>query len=211
MAIQVISDSDTIGSVVTKINTISSELGSRDNLYNRSDDIVSALSEFNSHIDSDITILTNRKNTLFNSFSSTQDSTLSITVQSRLDSLEEFAFSVGTVGKTKRAFEIVSSGGINTLSNDEQTGKISIYFLEPYRIHNLISFPGLTSPFQLDGSFNDDPRAIEINSTRQFWVSTEYFADGGLVKDDFYITGTSYHLSVNTGEVVVNMPCPEAL
>jgi hypothetical protein len=210
MAIQIISDSDTIGSVVTKINTISSELGSRDNLYNRSDDIVSALSEFNSHIDSDITILTNRKNTLSNSFSSTQDSTLSITVQSRLDSLEEFAFSVGTVGKAKRAFEIVSSGGINTLSYDEQTGKISIYFLEPYRIHNLISFPGPT-PFQLDGSFNDDPRAIEINSTRQFWVTTEYFADSGLVKDDFYITGTSYYLSVNTGEVVVNMPCPEAL
>jgi len=59
MAIQIIRDSDTIDSIVTKINIISSELGSRDILYNRSSDIVSAVSEFNDHFDSDLDVLSN--------------------------------------------------------------------------------------------------------------------------------------------------------
>lgn len=208
MALTIVNDSNTIATVVDKINTISADLGSRDNLYNRSVDVVSALAEFNTHVDSDFSILEiNRANTS-DSITSITDSAV-LATQNKLDSMANQVLSIDTRQMARHSYEIVSSGGVNTLSYNKKTGKISINFLSPFQVHNLVY---LNLPFNLDGNLNDATRAIEIPIGPQGYIRTSNFKDNSLLPEDFYRTlGYTARLEVFTSEVNQDLFSPEAL
>lgn len=214
MAIQIIRDSDTIDSIVTKINIISSELGSRDNLYNRSSDIVSAVSEFNDHLDSDLDVLSNNIEARQNTFTPIQDSALSVTVQNALDSMSTYVYNLNQTQKTRKGFEVVSSGGYwQTIEYDKNTGKLSIAYPEAYQYRNQGLDPQTPLGYEFGNSL-EDTREIEI-ANQSNWVTPPLLKDGSITRDNFKEeTGTppgGYYLLVTALGIAKYMYSPTRL
>ena len=214
MAIQIIRDSDTIDLIVTKINIISSELGSRDNLYNRSSDIVSAVSEFNDHLDSDLNVLFNNIEARQNTFTPIQDSTLSVTVQNALDSMSTYAYNLNQTQKARKGFEVVSSGGYwQTIEYDKNTGKLSIAYPEAYQYRNQGLDPQTPLAYEF-GNTLEDTREIEI-SNQSNWVIPPLLKDGSITRDNFKIEPTTpsggYYLLVTALGIAKYMYSPTRL